>query len=105
MDVKSVLFVGVVILFSACSEDVGSDSTAQEIDGESLYENNCASCHGLDGKAGVTGAKDLAATKLDSSNVYRVLVDGQGVMPPFEYIITSEEERNAVVDHVISLKE
>lgn len=101
MDVKSILVVGVIALVYACSGEVTSDKS----NGKVLYKMNCASCHGLDGKAGVTGAKDLSTSKLDSSKIYKILIEGKGIMPPFEDILTTEKERNAVVDHIMSLKE
>ena len=107
MDVKTIFVVALLGLFTACSGDTGSSlgSSEDSPNGAKLYEANCTACHGPDGKAGVTGAKNLANSKLDSTKVYKLIIEGQGVMPPFEYIISSEQERNAVVDHVISLRD
>ncbi len=75
-----------------------------EIDGELVYLNQCASCHGENGQLGVSNSSDLSVTTLSEEEMFKVITKGQGQMPPFEYLI-SEEERKAVIQHVKSLKE
>jgi cytochrome c6 len=109
MDVKIIFVSALVGLTSSCSNSVESYSESSQDqeppDGELLFLNNCASCHGVDGKLGVSSAKDLTQTKLDTAGIYKVVVEGKKVMPPFGFILTTEEERNAVVNHAISLKD
>ena len=50
-------------------------------DGKALYENNCASCHGPDGRLGLAGAKDLSATQLDEAGITAIILQGRGLMP------------------------
>ena len=109
MDVKAGLILSLLWLSVACSGEgdayVKSNTDYGPPDGELLYLNNCAICHGVDGKLGVSGARDLANIDLDTAAIYEILVEGKNLMPPFGYILTTEEERNAVVEQVISLRE
>lgn len=50
--------------------------------GKELFENNCASCHGIDGKARTPmgkklGAKDLAASTFTDAQVEAQIRDGK----------------------------
>lgn len=47
-----------------------------------LYQNNCSSCHGSDGKAGKFGSKDLSLTQLDVAGINQIILQGKGMMPP-----------------------
>lgn len=58
-------------------------------DGKALYENNCKSCHGIDGKAGLSGAKDLSLTMLDVAGIKEVILHGQNMMQPVP--VTNEQ--------------
>jgi hypothetical protein len=61
---------------------IQADNTGIEItDGRALFENNCASCHGPDGKLGLAGAKDLSATQLDEAGIKTIILQGKGLMP------------------------
>lgn len=68
-----------------------------------LYTNNCASCHGGDGKLGIAGAKDLSASTLTDEEMKKVISNGKNAMPKYGTQL-SEEEINALVEHVKSLK-
>lgn len=109
MDVKQFVVLGLICLLASCSNggDAYVKSTTHDgtPDGELLYLNNCAACHGIDGKLGVSGARDLASIDIDTAAIYKILVEGKNLMPPFGYILATEEERNAVVEQVISLRE
>jgi len=50
-------------------------------DGKSLYELNCAVCHGNDGKLGLAGAKDISITSMDISAITEIIRNGKGAMP------------------------
>ena len=60
-------------------------------EGQKLYEQNCAKCHGPDGSANTAigkavGAKDLhsaEAQKLTDAQIYTQIDQGKGNMPPF----------------------
>jgi len=58
-----------------------SEVLADVTDGKTLYQANCASCHGSDGKLGVGGAKNLTATLMDEVSIKEIIVHGKGLMP------------------------
>lgn len=67
-------------------------------DGKALYENNCASCHGSDGKLGMSGSKDLTATQLDIAGINNIIVQGKGIMPKASQL--NAEQASAVAEYV-----
>lgn len=50
------------------------------INGQELYSSNCASCHGVDGKANLAGAFDLSLTKLNDDSVSSIILKGRNTM-------------------------
>ena len=89
---------------------LGALARAAEPDGALIFENNCASCHGLDGKARTPagrklGAHDLSESKYDDAALAVQIRQGvktpQGVtkMPAFADRL-KDEEISAVIVHV-----
>jgi mono/diheme cytochrome c family protein len=77
----------------------GSDATVVATDGKSLFEANCASCHGSDGKKGLGGAKDLTAAVLDVAAIKEIILHGKGAMPA---AAVSDEQANTIAEYVNS---
>lgn len=74
-------------------------------DGEELYLENCASCHGLDGTLGKAGSKDLSKTTMRFQEIKKVVEIGTGNgMPRFKEILGGDEEVDAVVEYVMGFK-
>lgn len=69
------------------------------IDGKEIYNASCVSCHGTDGKAGLSGAADLSKTVLDAENIKQVILNGKGTMMKLEM---SPEQAAAVASFVDS---
>jgi len=80
----------------------GMPLSARAADGAVVYENHCASCHGLDGKARTPagrkfGARDLSESKLADDAIAALIRDGlkgpQGEykMPAFSDRLNAEE--------------
>lgn len=77
----------------------GSASTASAADtGESLFNTNCAVCHGQDGHGTATGkalnAPDLhssAVQKLTNAQITEQINDGKGNMPPFKSTLNAAQ--------------
>lgn len=101
------LSVGIVLL-GACSQGEVStmkqSSANVEVDGELLYRNQCVSCHGPYGNLGNSGSKDLTKSKLGENEILKIIKEGKGTMPPFEYLLTTDAEREAVMQYVITLR-
>lgn len=93
--------------------DEVSKAQKKQIDGATIYSNNCASCHQNGGK-GVEGAfpslvEDPVVTDKDPTDHIRIILYGMqgvpiegesysGIMQPFESIL-SDEEVAAVINH------
>jgi cytochrome c oxidase cbb3-type subunit 3 len=91
---------------SMSAEELGRDAQAMGI-GQRLYLNNCAQCHGSDGR-GSKGFPNLAdndwlgASTLDS--VKKTVVEGRvGVMPPMGAALGTSEDVKNVAHYVLSL--
>lgn len=108
MVLKKLMFAAGLAMLSSCSEGevqtVKNDTNNVEVDGQMLYFNQCVSCHGPDGNLGNSGSKDLSVSKLTEVQVLKIIKEGKGTMPPFEYLLTTEKEREAVAQYVISLR-
>jgi mono/diheme cytochrome c family protein len=81
----------------------GSEKIAAPISGETVFSNNCITCHGTDGKLGLMGAADLTTSKMDENSIIGIIKQGKGAMTGFEAIL-SQEQINAVTIYVETLK-
>ncbi|CAM8626505.1 CccA Cytochrome c, mono- and diheme variants [Acidimicrobiia bacterium] len=96
-----VLLAGVVLVlgataFAACSSGstpIATPSDPVLAEGQSIYNQNCASCHGSSGGGGY--GKKLAgvvATKYPNiADQEAILVNGKGSMPSFASKLTGEQ--------------
>lgn len=70
-------------------------------DGEQLYLENCASCHGIDGTLGKAGANNLTTTTLSDQELKTIIeVGNSNGMPRFKEILGGDEEIEAVVYYI-----
>jgi mono/diheme cytochrome c family protein len=71
--------------------------------GKSLYETNCAACHGEDGVGKVLGAADFTDLRFVDDRAprdfYLTVTQGKGSMPAWQGRL-SQEERWAVIDYL-----
>lgn len=72
--------------------------------GASVYKKYCVICHGLDGKLGVNGAKDITASALTLDERIALISKGKNTMTPFEGILTPGEIK-AVATYSMTLKQ
>ncbi len=77
------------------SKDAGAMTASS--DGAELYKINCATCHGGDGKLGLSGAKDLTVTEMDEASIKNIILNGKGMMPAAQ---VSEEQATAIAHYV-----
>lgn len=80
-----------------------SEELAQNDKGQLLYKQNCARCHGDDGKLGMLGAKDLSASAMSHSDVLAIITSGKKSMPAYSKIL-SAEDIEMVASYVEQLK-
>jgi len=78
-------------------ETISADGT---LNGKQIYLDNCALCHGVDGKLGAAGAADLSQSQLDSTGIANVILQGKGNMKKIEGI--EQKEVEAVVSYVLN---
>jgi cytochrome c oxidase cbb3-type subunit III len=88
--------------------DLAKDSAAMGI-GERLFLNNCAACHGSDGR-GSKGFPNLADADwlggTGSEYVAKVIVEGRtGVMPPMGAAVGGPDDVKNVAHYVLSLSD
>jgi cytochrome c6 len=72
-------------------------------DGMAIFRKHCVVCHGIDGKLGLNGAKDLSASPRPQSERIEIITNGKNLMTPFGKIL-QPEEIEAVAAYTLSLK-
>lgn len=73
------------------------------VDGAKIFKQSCSLCHGLDGKLGANGSKDLTQSTLDLNERIAMVSKGKGVMMAFENILNLSEIK-AVSEYTMTLK-
>ena len=76
------------------TEAVAADGT---INSQVLYTDNCAICHGGDGKLGMAGAADLSKTVADKNSIQQTILNGKGLM---KAVPLTPEQANAVAEFI-----
>lgn len=109
-----VLRIGIIIslgiwILSSCSGEKKSEEAIETesivgIDPKALYFDNCASCHGVDGKLGISGASDLSSSKLSVDEVVSILEKGRKNMPAMKEILGGDETVAKVSEYTLELR-
>ena len=73
------------------------------INAGSIFKQSCSVCHGLDGKLGANGSKDLSVSVLPIEERVTIITNGKGLMTPFGSILSAEEIQ-AVAKYTLQLK-
>ena len=98
------LFVScLLIAILACAGKEKTPDTAQAVDGASVYKKYCVLCHGSDGKLGVSGSKDITASKLTKAERMELIRNGKNTMTPFGGVL-SDAEIEAVAEYTFTIK-
>ena len=89
-------------------EEVITDLEAQNyvlsLHGKALYSAQCMVCHGEDGTASLSGAKNLKVSQKNDSEIAQIIITGKNTMPKVKPAF-SEQELKAIVNYVNGLKE
>lgn len=72
--------------------------------GKELYIENCAVCHGEDGKLGASGAKDLTHSTLSDAEVLQRINEGKNGMPQMKSVLETKENVTAVAEYVKGMR-
>jgi mono/diheme cytochrome c family protein len=89
--------------FYACSNSGSANHSNKAADGAHLYKQYCLVCHGVDGKLGLNGSKDLTISTLTEAERIVQVTEGKNTMTPFKHVL-SPEEIKAVVAYTFTLK-
>lgn len=87
----------------ACSNNGGTGHESETEVGEKVYKQYCIVCHGVNGKLGLNGAKDLTICKFTVAERIHQVTEGKNTMTPFKNVLTAEEIK-AVVAYTFTLK-
>ncbi|MBX2814912.1 MAG: c-type cytochrome [Saprospiraceae bacterium] len=79
------------------------EPVADAPDGEKIFRTYCVTCHGIDGKMGLNGAKDLGLATTTVEERIEQVTNGKGLMTAFEGILTPEEIE-AVAQYTLQFK-
>lgn len=106
---KITFFTLTFILFGCQSASDTSSKKPEQLDktsltGEQLYSTHCTSCHGIDGKLGVSGASDLSKSSLSAKQVASILLNGRNGMPAMKELLETSENMDSVINYVIQLR-
>lgn len=83
---------------------VNKEQTAVATTGEDIYKaNNCAVCHGQDGKLMLNRAKDLTASTLSRDETKHQIMNGKNAMPAYKNSLSSQQ-LEALTDYVETLR-
>jgi cytochrome c5 len=77
--------------------DIGTGAGGT-LNGQQMYIDNCAKCHGLDGKAGIAGAKDISKTEMSTDAISEIITKGRNAMPAT--VGLTPEETKAISQYV-----
>ena len=103
---KSILFLGLIAQACSSSPEINKQDTEDNsvVTGKNLYTLNCSSCHGADGKLGLSGAKDLTLSVLFDQQRLDIITNGKNAMPSMKDALGSIQNIQSVADYVKSLK-
>lgn len=110
---KTKLFIGTALCLAllACGNkkeetvpEVAPVTSAPAVDGQKIFKVSCSICHGMDGKLGLNGSKDLSISVLTLEERIALITNGKGVMPA-QGAILKPEEIKAVAEYTFSLKQ
>lgn len=67
-----------------------------------LFKKHCVSCHGVDGRMGLNGAKAIPESTLSLEDRIKHITNGKGVMQPYRGVL-SEAEIKAVAEYTFEV--
>jgi mono/diheme cytochrome c family protein len=98
---------GLLLVFLIVSCESGNEEVSDSYvsrSGKELYMKHCVVCHGIDGRLGASGSKDLSRSKLDSSAMIHIIKNGTNGMPRQGRYFKTEQELANTIEFVKSLR-
>ncbi|MEK5078098.1 cytochrome c551 [Solibacillus sp. FSL W7-1436] len=96
------LVFGSVIFLAACGgDDSASNGETAEIDGKSVVQQSCATCHGGQLQGGNAPALNQLGAKYSEEEILDIILNGKDRMPPG---IVKGEKAEAAAEYLSTLK-
>ena len=92
----------IIIAFIIVSCADKKPSTANAL-GKKVYKQNCVVCHGIDGKLGANGSKDLTMSKMTLEERKAIVKNGKGAMVGLGGLLKAEQIQ-AVAEYTMNFK-
>jgi len=99
---NAVFLTATLFLILSCKLERKEEASLKP-DGKTIYVERCTSCHGIDGKMGFGGAKDITASILSIDRIVNQVTNGKGAMAPYKNLLTPEEIV-AVSEYAVSMR-
>lgn len=99
----TIIIVSFVLLAINISCSGGSSKSLNNEEVTKLWKQNCALCHGNDGRLGVNGAKDLRLSELDIPARVNIITNGKGKMIGFKNSL-SQEQIKSLAEFTLTFK-
>ena len=98
--------IAVSFISASCGEkrSVNDNGLANRLEGTDVYEQRCAVCHGLEGDASMSGAKDLTESTLADTDIQSIIENGKNGMPPFGFVVESDSTMTELIEFVKELR-
>ena len=78
-------------------------SDTKTLTGIDIYSQYCVSCHGENGKKGLSGAKDLSLSVLSEQEAIDIITNGKNNMMGYKSYLSQEQIKD-VTSHIQSLR-
>lgn len=105
------VFIGIAFFIMACggsdTPPTGGNSNSGKSmvsKGEKIFKTNCITCHGIDGRLKLNGAKELPLSTLTVDERITVITNGRKLMTPFKGILT-EKQIKAVAEYTMKFSD
>lgn len=82
-----------IIITAIISQAFTSQNGRAPINAKTLFEENCAKCHGADGTRGKFGAANLRKSIMTEDAIIERIGNGKRFMPSFKKRLTPDEIR------------
>jgi cytochrome c6 len=108
MVLKTISPLFLLLLMCACGPEIeptGQASVELHVStGEELFLKNCVGCHGVNGKLGNSGAKNLALSRITDGQIRTILEEGKNAMPSMAFLMEQAAEMDSVIAYVKKLR-
>lgn len=94
------------LLLTSCggnTEQTQANGVPETVDGAKIFRKYCVTCHGSDGKLGLSGAKNLTVSALTQEERIAMISNGKGLMAAYKGTL-SDAEIQAVAEYTLQLK-